>query len=826
MRLRLHILTLFALWFVLFTPYVSARAKLQGYVEQGNTTLTITGGIGTIAKKVQGSFPGATVTLYDAVTGVPLVNCYADNAGTAKPCSFTSSADGSWYVYLDDGRYDVRFSGTGITVPFTIGDITNFDSNQFKTDLADTSNAALGDAMVGYKGSGTSATSRTVHDRFIDLSVNVMDYMTPAQIADIRAGTALVDVTAAVLAANTEAGSSGTLRIPSGTYLIAGDLALTARISWEGGVFSVATGKTLTLTGIQEGSISQRFAGAGTKVFTGNKYVDEVYPEWWANNTTPGVTDMTSAIQAAIDSMGLYNATSAITTMPTIYGGGTVRFQRTMYLVTSTLKYSTSKRFVGEGISTIIQFNPSSHIDLFYPDLTYGLYAYHAPIKVVWERLRLNGDRTVTALGTGNAGAAINARNLQYSTVNDCMISNFEYGIHGTGTQSQFISLTDCFIINNIHNVDTTLATMTCVTINGGEYTHSDTATGVGSYNIRVDGTLELNGVSIESNNPAIIQQVYAGGSVALNGARSEGIGGGGFIGMSKPLAFRVISLDGAQHHQQTLAYDDLEADGVTVQGSGEFGGGVNNNGNGTFANMVQNGSFRYGITHWGVNANIITTQVTNNDFGSKYAMTVTNVVTGALRGIHQTIEPYIHDFFVTVLVKPSVDCVLSFSITGAHGYIMQPKVDYGNGWYLYSAWIGGISPGASIGLNHASTSATGASFLVTNVQAYVGGFPLISAEYLEEPVPSFVTLDDAATPSVLNNSLFLTGGVTAITNFTNGYTGQTITIVAEHGITITDGTNIFLSGSVNFNMSATDTLTLICKPDGKWYELARSDNT
>ena len=106
-----------------------ARAKLQGYVEQGNTTLAISGGIGAIPKKVQGSFPGATVTIY--VTGgiTSPSACYADNSGTVKPCSFTSSADGSWYVYLDDGRYDVRFSGTGITTPFTLGDFLLSDSS-------------------------------------------------------------------------------------------------------------------------------------------------------------------------------------------------------------------------------------------------------------------------------------------------------------------------------------------------------------------------------------------------------------------------------------------------------------------------------------------------------------------------------------------------------------------------------------------------------------------------------------------------------------------------------------------------------------------------
>ena len=87
-------------------------------------------------------------------------------------------------------------------------------------------------------------------------------------------------------------------------------------------------------------------------------------------------------------------------------------------------------------------------------------------------------------------------------------------------------------------------------------------------------------------------------------------------------------------------------------------------------------------------------------------------------------------------------------------------------------------------------------------------------------------TLSNDATPSVLNGEKWLTGGTTTITDFDDGVEGQTITIMAEHSVTITDGTNIFLSGSTNFAMSSTDTLTLVCKADGKWYEISRSDNT
>lgn len=92
--------------------------------------------------------------------------------------------------------------------------------------------------------------------------------------------------------------------------------------------------------------------------------------------------------------------------------------------------------------------------------------------------------------------------------------------------------------------------------------------------------------------------------------------------------------------------------------------------------------------------------------------------------------------------------------------------------------------------------------------------------------VPDIDTLANSATPSVTGVNNWLTGGTTTITDLTGGFTGKIIRILAEHTITITDGTNIFLNGSANFTMNSTDSLTLIQKADGNWYELSRSDNT
>ena len=85
-------------------------------------------------------------------------------------------------------------------------------------------------------------------------------------------------------------------------------------------------------------------------------------------------------------------------------------------------------------------------------------------------------------------------------------------------------------------------------------------------------------------------------------------------------------------------------------------------------------------------------------------------------------------------------------------------------------------------------------------------------------------TLDDNATPSVKGSSVWLTGGTTTITDFDDGEEGQMIRILSEHDVTIRHGTNIVLKSNADYVMQSGDTLTLLCKADGYWYELARSN--
>ncbi len=90
-------------------------------------------------------------------------------------------------------------------------------------------------------------------------------------------------------------------------------------------------------------------------------------------------------------------------------------------------------------------------------------------------------------------------------------------------------------------------------------------------------------------------------------------------------------------------------------------------------------------------------------------------------------------------------------------------------------------------------------------------------------------TLADEATPSVQGSDKWVTSGTAndPITDFDDGFTGQPITIFAEHSVIIdVDAGNIFLDGAVDFAMDDGDTLSLVCKADNKWYEVSRSDNT
>lgn len=94
----------------------------NGSSEQGGNRLTVNG-IQT-SQYAQQSYPAATVTIYNHNTLTLATGMTKDDAGVqplANP--FVSTAHGVAFICGPDGRYDLQYSGTGISVPFTVSDV-------------------------------------------------------------------------------------------------------------------------------------------------------------------------------------------------------------------------------------------------------------------------------------------------------------------------------------------------------------------------------------------------------------------------------------------------------------------------------------------------------------------------------------------------------------------------------------------------------------------------------------------------------------------------------------------------------------------------------
>lgn len=106
--------------------------------------------------------------------------------------------------------------------------------------------------------------------------------------------------------------------------------ALIAALSWQWPVGSIAS----------DGTVQYEYLGTGTVIpdMPGWVPYGDVTPDHWAANTTPGTTDMTTAIQAAINYVG------------GLSGGGTVRLRDTNYFVSATITISTNDtNLIGAG---------------------------------------------------------------------------------------------------------------------------------------------------------------------------------------------------------------------------------------------------------------------------------------------------------------------------------------------------------------------------------------------------------------------------------------------------------------------------------------------
>jgi hypothetical protein len=158
------------------------------------------------------------VAVYITGSGGTLATIYSDANRTALSNPFTAAADGSYFFYANDGRYDGTYSSGGIVTPFTTGDQTG----------------------IAYrKQAGTGAVDREYGDRIYE-NISVKDFG--------ATGNGSTDDTAAVAASFTAAQAQGvnTVVFPAGAYSVS----------------SITIPPSMRLTGAVPGSLT----GGGTRI--------------------------------------------------------------------------------------------------------------------------------------------------------------------------------------------------------------------------------------------------------------------------------------------------------------------------------------------------------------------------------------------------------------------------------------------------------------------------------------------------------------------------------------------------------------------------------
>jgi len=315
-----------------------AQNKYQGYVEDGGFQFSTTN-----PAKVQRSYPNATITVYSAGT-TNLVNIYSDaTLTTSKSNPFTADSKAYYYFYTAPGRYDLRFSGTGITTPFTLSDIAVGSSSNYSYNPL-----YYGAACDGF----TSDTS---------------------------AFSALLTVIGS---------SRATIILPKNTSCVLDSITLPSNINLDfdsnNGSILVNVGQTVTIQSAFVALRNRIFFGSGTISFSGNKKLGEVYPEWWGaipDNSTPSNTAFQSAI-------------NAISTA----GGGTLALGVGSYRITN-LTYggdNLTVRGLGPAVSILRTTNTTGDTLYFNgtsPDFNYkikveGVEFYPAVTKVSGAEIR------------------------------------------------------------------------------------------------------------------------------------------------------------------------------------------------------------------------------------------------------------------------------------------------------------------------------------------------------------------------------------------------------------------------------------------------------
>lgn len=208
--------------------------------------------------------------------------------------SFLALIAGASLLFAAGTAQDLRIGQDGVGKPL-------WKTAQWP--VSTTMQAAI-DAAAALKTDKTTFNTYTSNGRMTDTrfglhSTSLVNYSKTLKTADVISKGPLIDVRAFANLSTAKASSETagkTILIATSTSIntatIPSDRAL--RIE-NGGSINVASGKTLTINGPVETGSYQVFPGSGTVI--GLKKAE---PEYFSVNTTPGTTDMTTALTKAI----------------------------------------------------------------------------------------------------------------------------------------------------------------------------------------------------------------------------------------------------------------------------------------------------------------------------------------------------------------------------------------------------------------------------------------------------------------------------------------------------------------------------------------------
>lgn len=238
---------LLALWWLSPTTLAQSVVKYQGLATKGNVQASTQGMSST--NKLLGSYPGCTVTVY--LTGTTTVaSIYTTSTLTPKANPFTADSEGYFEFYLYPGTYDIRFSGTGITTPFTrSGVVITLASSNVPTGVYNV-------VAYGARADATSATG--------SISSSSTTLTCPACTFTAADTGKVVYVPGA--------GASGVMLKTTGTYASTTTLTLAASASTtvSSSTFYYGTDNT---TYFQNAIDAANTAGGGNVYIPGGKYI-------------------------------------------------------------------------------------------------------------------------------------------------------------------------------------------------------------------------------------------------------------------------------------------------------------------------------------------------------------------------------------------------------------------------------------------------------------------------------------------------------------------------------------------------------------------------